>query len=177
MKKEMNITNKMFELNYFFEEGVMAQDDIKALEADLSIMCEAFSLFKDEQFKLLKDTMILNLNLCDDEQICSLNDEFRGKNKVTDVLSFPLQESIRGADFDSFGFEIELGDIFICKSVCESQSKEFSLTFNEELLHLCVHGFLHLCGYDHEISAEEEILMETFEKQIIETISALKRAV
>ena len=81
--------------------------------------------------------------------------------KLTDVLSFPVYETLR-SNSESFiepGPVVHLGDIFICREVALRQAKEFKITFEEEFLHLFIHGFLHLCGYDHEMSKEEEELM------------------
>ena len=65
----------------------------------------------------------------------------------------------------------ELGDIFICREVALRQAKEFGISIEEEILHLFIHGFLHLCGYDHEISREEEKLMFGLEEKLLEKIS------
>ncbi|MGK0368038.1 MAG: putative rRNA maturation factor, partial [Thermoproteota archaeon] len=70
---------------------------------------------------------------------------------------------------------LNLGDVFICKDVAVEQAKKFNLSFNEEFIHLAVHGFLHVIGYDHEESVEEEEVMETQEKNIIEEVSILMK--
>ena len=113
--------------------------------------------------------------VCNDAYIQQLNSEHRQKPTITDVLSFPLQENIRVGEFDRFVPELELGDLYICHSVCEKQAQEFSLTFHEEFLHLCVHGFLHLCGFDHEENEVEEKIMEEYEKEIVSNISMSKK--
>jgi len=110
-----------------------------------------------------------HLTLCGDQRMKGLNKEFRGKSKTTDVLSFPMFDSLREPD-DFFGGFCELGDIFISYPVCQKQAKEFSLTFEEEFFHLLVHGFLHLCGYDHEVSMSEEKLMEEKEAILVKNI-------
>ena len=69
------------------------------------------------------------------------------------------------------GEGVELGDLFICKSKILTQAKEFSLTPVEEYIHLAVHGFLHLCGYDHELNQKEEALMEGLEEKLIKKVS------
>ena len=69
---------------------------------------------------------------------------------------------------------MEVGDIFVCDSVCRDQAEEFNMTYQDEFIHLCTHGYLHLLGYDHEISQDEEKLMEDLEVQIISEISKLK---
>ena len=66
--------------------------------------------------------------------------------------------------------EVELGDIFISAPVMIEQAKEFKVTIEQEFFHLMVHGFLHLLGFDHEISREEEVLMEGLEKHLVDNI-------
>ena len=74
-----------------------------------------------------------------DNKIRSLNQQFRGINKPTDVLSFP-------SDLETG----ELGDIAISVETAARQAKENGLTLNEEIAQLVLHGLLHLSGYDHE---------------------------
>ena len=115
----------------------------------------------------------IELTLCGSHKIKSLNLNYRNKPKITDVLSFPVYESLRNnsGSFTEPGPVVHLGDIFICREVALRQAREFKITFEEEVLHLFIHGFLHLCGYDHEISEEEEELMFDLEEKLLEKIS------
>lgn len=79
----------------------------------------------------------LSVVLTGDAEIRVLNREYRGKDKPTDVLSFPM------------GDEYLLGDIVISVERARSQAAEFGVTYDEELARLLVHGLLHLLGYDH----------------------------
>jgi rRNA maturation RNase YbeY len=130
----------------------------------------------DKHFYIDKKPIVLNVSICSDEEIIEINSEHRNKDKVTDVLSFPMQESMRNGEFEDFLPEIELGDILICKSVCEKQAIEFDLSYFEEFIHLFVHGFLHVYGYDHEISEDEEKIMESLEVSILMKVSEIKKA-
>ncbi len=114
----------------------------------------------------------VDLSLCNEEEIQALNLEHRDKDKVTDVLSFPGYDSLRAGAEDLFIFEenIHFGDIVICREVCERQGKEFEITYEQELVHLFVHGFLHLCGYDHEISDEEDKIHFSLEEKLVKEI-------
>ena len=80
-----------------------------------------------------------------DRAIRSLNKQFRGKNRATDVLSFPAEQS---------RWELSegktLGDVVISIERAERQAAENGLDFERELAQLILHGLLHLCGYDHE---------------------------
>ncbi len=113
----------------------------------------------------------IDLLLCGDLKMKSLNIGFRSKNKTTDVLSFPLYHSLRkGSDEFVIPGELSLGDIIISRNIAKKQAKEFGLKIEEEVIHLFVHGLLHLLGYDHEVSKEEEIIMETLEKKVLTNI-------
>lgn len=139
----------------------------------LSVVEAVFSKFlvKNPHFKSVK-IVSLNLTLCGKTKIKSLNTKYRAISKVTDVLSFGVHENLR-PDYKKkqvLPFEIELGDIFICKEVATKQAKEFDISYEQELFHLLTHGFLHLLGFDHEISPKEEKIMESHEAEIIKMI-------
>lgn len=184
MLKTLCLDNKKIRLNFIYDDRSIKLSKssklFKYLEAfttatseSLTLLTEISSYIKRSSIKKID----LNVTVCGDAKIKKLNNDFRGKNKTTDVLSFPLNEDLRIEDEFPFYLEDELflGDIFICKSKTISQSKKFNLAFEEELVHLIVHGFLHLMGYDHEISEQEEILMESLESKILKRISK-KRA-
>lgn len=111
----------------------------------------------------------MGVTLCGKNKIKSLNRNYRGKDKVTDVLSFPVYEDLRkGSDERSFLMpEIDLGDVIICREKVYQQARDFALPPLAEALHLVAHGFLHLCGYDHERSEKEEKQMQELEDRIV----------
>ena len=79
-----------------------------------------------------------------DRRMRALNNEFRGKNQTTDVLSFPFEA-------DEFDTEDDfLGDIVISLEQAQKQAAENALDLDTEVKQLILHGILHLCGYDHE---------------------------
>ena len=110
----------------------------------------------------------LTLVFCGVKKIRALNRDFRQKDKKTDVLSFPIFSSLRKGhkEFVPQGL-INLGDIFICKEVAEKQAREFNISLEEEIVHLFIHGLLHLYGYDHEVSPKEEKLMFSLEEKLV----------
>ncbi len=114
-------------------------------------------------------TAALSLTVCGDARMRRLNREFRKKDRTTDVLSFPLQAEVRAGDFDlgPASGELLLGDLVISLPKARQQAQEFGISLEEELVHLFFHGFLHLLGYDHEISAVEATLMEKHEKKLL----------
>ena len=127
-----------------------------------------FPSFADKEL----EGMFLHISLVNDEQMQEINRTHRNKDKTTDVLSFPLFDSLRSGEEMIFG-ELEFGDIIISVPVMNKQAIEFDVTPEGEFFHLLTHGFLHLCGYDHEISEEEEKLMESHEQRIINEIYSL----
>jgi probable rRNA maturation factor len=97
----------------------------------------------------------INIILVDDDEIKRLNNTYRHKNYVTDVLTFPD------------GYMHNLGDVFISIPVCEKQANELKHSFERELGFLCVHGFLHTLGYDH-IDKEDEEIMIPLQQRILD---------
>ncbi len=93
----------------------------------------------------------INVVFCSDYKIRKLNRQYREMDKPTDVLSFP------------FGDEDLLGEIYISLQRAKVQSRRFGLTYEEEVVRLFVHGFLHLLGYRHK-RAEERTIMEAREE-------------
>jgi probable rRNA maturation factor len=145
----------------------------KEFSLDLQKIEKVFESFlkTNEHMKGVKEAY-LNLTLCGNAKIKTLNREYRGKDKATDVLSFGVQENLR-PDLGPFIKNLpvlEIGDIFICKEVARKQAKEFSITYEMEILHLMVHGFLHLLGFDHELSLKEEEIMEDYEQKLVKKI-------
>ena len=162
------MNDKSLNLDVFFENQLDLPDPIDTEDiSELSSVCESFleELISHE----LEDFQIFNLNLLlvDQTQIQEINKNYRNKDKATDVLSFPQYEDLRGGSYQILAPEEELGDIIICYDVCRTQAQEHSLSFREEFLHLAVHGFLHICGYDHEISENEEKIMEELEEKLL----------
>ena len=111
----------------------------------------------------------LSLWLCGDSQIRKLNKEWRRKDKATDVLSFPLvgEAELRALAKMKPVPDWELGDIVISLDTAKRQAEEHGVTLRQELDLLLVHGLLHLLGFDHEISPEEERRMRRWEKKLL----------
>ena len=106
----------------------------------------------------------LAVMLTDDAGIRTLNSNWRGIDKPTNVLSFPaLQPTAPPGDDDPPRM---LGDIAIAYETLRREADEEAKPFDHHLSHLVVHGFLHLIGYDHETDAEAEA-MEALEKEIL----------
>ena len=104
---------------------------------------------------------VLELVLVDEEEIRRLNREVRGVDRVTDVLSFPSLDGIKGEflSADNYADELDeedrlyLGSIAICRERAAEQAEEYGHSLKRELYYLAVHGLCHLLGYDHETEA------------------------
>jgi len=118
-----------------------------------------------EHFKMGEQQVELGLQVVEVDRMRELNNQHRGKDSPTDVLSFPLDES----NLKKYGI-IALGDIFLCPSYIERKAKELDIEFKEELARDVIHGFLHLSGYDHEISDESEKEMLALQENILKLV-------
>ena len=96
----------------------------------------------------------LSVRLTSDEQVRALNAKWRGKDKPTNVLSFPMAEEYELSDENVASRELLLGDIILAHGVCEGEAADKAVPFEEHAAHLVVHGTLHLLGYDHQSDAD-----------------------
>ena len=110
----------------------------------------------------------LSVTFCDNAYIKKLNAKYRGVDKPTDVLSFPL------FDYDGVSEEPpvdeilnNLGDIVISLERAKEQAEEYGHSFKRETAFLCVHSMLHLLGYDHEKSEEDDRDMRARQTEIM----------
>jgi pyridoxine 5-phosphate synthase len=107
----------------------------------------------------------LGILLVGDEEMARMNNQYRGKNAPTNVLSFPFFE---GIDDSVASLPIkELGDIVISVDTAEQEATGSRQTLQERLAWLLTHGLLHLLGYDHERSESEAVLMQEKENELL----------
>jgi probable rRNA maturation factor len=105
--------------------------------------------------------------LTSDADIKVLNRDYRGKNKPTNVLSFPLWEKM--ADMPPAKGPLPIGDIVVSLETLKREALEQKKPLKAHFTHMLVHGFLHLLGYDHMSESEAEE-METLEIHILKTL-------
>ena len=101
-----------------------------------------------------------------DQRMRSLNRQYRGKDRTTDVLAFAMREAPHSSS-------TVLGDVVIAVPTAVRQAKEGQRSLDEELTVLLVHGILHLCGYDHERSEKEARRMQRRERMILRSLGRL----
>lgn len=143
------------------------------IDVDIQIASEHSPLPSDDKLILwaqsalanLKENAELSIRLVDNQESQQLNSEYRGKDKPTNVLSFPFEmpPELAGLD-DEIGHLI--GDLVICVPVVAAEAHLQNKTFSDHFAHMVIHGCLHLLGYDH-IKDEEAETMENLEREIL----------
>ena len=113
----------------------------------------------------------ISVRLATDDEVRDLNHRYRGKDKATNVLSFPMVQAdlIDVTDENSDDGELLLGDIILAYGVCVAEAAERGVSVEAHATHLMVHGTLHLLGYDHGGDAEAEA-MEDIERQALASL-------
>ena len=110
----------------------------------------------------------VSVKFASDEEVRALNAAWRGKDKATNVLSFPMLEpgSLHAAA-EAGGGEILLGDVVLSRGICLAEAEEKAIPVRNHAAHLVVHGTLHLLGYDHEEGEKEAEAMEGLERRAL----------
>ncbi|MCF7354093.1 rRNA maturation RNase YbeY [Vibrio sp. CK2-1] len=142
-----------------------------AIELDLQIAVEEttglpteaqLQQWLESAITLFQPQAEVTIRIVENEESQQLNRDYRGKDKPTNVLSFPFEAPP--------GIEIDLlGDLIICKQVVEAEAKEQNKPLSAHWAHMVVHGSLHLLGYDH-IEDEEAEEMESIETEIMQNL-------
>lgn len=150
-----------------------------AASPEMDIMIEADGWLPEEQLAALSRRAVaavlnrldrdaagceLSLVFTGDEAIRSLNAQWRGQDKATNVLSFPAFDLAPGDPFPPV-----LGDIVIARQTVEREAALDNKPFDHHLTHLVIHGFLHLLGYDH-LEDEDAEEMEGLETAILDDL-------
>ena len=115
-----------------------------------------------------KGTFEVSVTIVDIETIHDINKKYRNIDRPTDVISFAFLDN---DDLPVIkGMPILLGDIYICDEVCINQANEYGHSIRRELAFLFTHGLLHLFGYDHVNSKEEEEVMFKLQDEILNEV-------
>ncbi len=111
----------------------------------------------------------VSVSFVTNEEIHGLNRDYRGVDRPTDVLSFPLDD-----EDEVFGeMDILLGDIVIAMEIAKEQAEEFGHSLMREVVYLTVHSMFHLMGYDHETDEEKQV-MRGREKAVLKELGVFK---
>ena len=168
-QKQKRTVNKVEKTKRELYINFSATDKFNEINYELkSIIREAvYQTLEHEDFEYPAE---VSLTLCSPEYIHALNKKYRNVDKPTDVLSFPLYEN---GDFDPYECSMgaALGDIVISIARAKEQAKELGHSFLREVAFLTVHSTLHLLGYDHERSKEDDELQCRLQKEIVEKLN------
>lgn len=150
-------------LKIYFEN---AQDKLSLTYKMKMLIREAVETTLD--FEDFQNHCEVSVTFTDNEGIHELNKKFREVDKPTDVLSFPLFD-FEGETDEPPVDEImsNLGDIVISLEKAKEQAEEYGHSFEREVAFLCVHSMLHLLGYDHETSEEDDVEMRSKQTEIM----------
>lgn len=112
----------------------------------------------------------VSVTFTDNKGIHKLNFQYRGVDRPTDVLSFPMYDFANDETPD-YSTTVELGDIVISLEKAAEQAKDYGHSFKREIAFLSVHSLLHLLGYDHERSDEDEEIMFKIQDEIMDMLN------
>ncbi|MDE6047120.1 MAG: rRNA maturation RNase YbeY [Anaeroplasmataceae bacterium] len=132
-----------------------------------NIPTEEYEELISKVFAPIKDDKVFSIIFVDDAKIHEINKTYRNVDRVTDVISFAL------CDDPDNELEDELGDIFIDLEQAFRQANDYGHSVTREVAFLAVHGYLHLCGYDHMTKEDEEKMCQK-QEEILEA-AGLKR--
>ncbi|WP_125981172.1 rRNA maturation RNase YbeY [Loigolactobacillus iwatensis] len=133
--------------------------------------------FAGNYMKLPEDTE-MSVTLMHNDEIHQINKEYRDTDRATDVISFAIEEDPDDQDVIIMDPEMQIprniGDLMISVDKVAEQANDYGHSFERELGYTVVHGFLHLNGYDHMRSAEDEKVMFALQRKILDAYG-LKR--
>lgn len=112
---------------------------------------------------LANPRLVVSLLFTSDAEVHALNREWRGRDKPTNVLSFPMLERQDLVHLDPDGPPEMLGDIALAHETCAREAVEKGVSLGDHVTHLLIHGLLHLAGHDHVDSDEQAEAMEKLE--------------
>lgn len=118
--------------------------------------------------KFMRDIMV-SVSFTDNDGIKKLNSEYRNIDSATDVLSFPMFD-MKNGDLPEEDGTVELGDIVLSLERAAAQAEEYGHSYEREVAFLTVHSMLHLLGYDHVDSEEDEMEMREHQRIIMKHI-------
>lgn len=116
---------------------------------------------------LASERLVVSALFTDDGEVHELNRQWRGRDKPTNVLSFPMQVREDLLALEADGPPVMLGDLALAYGTCAREAAEKGIALDHHAAHLIVHGLLHLAGHDHVDSDEQAEAMERIEVRIL----------
>jgi probable rRNA maturation factor len=117
--------------------------------------------------ELDRPTLSASLLLTSDAEVHALNREWRGRDKPTNVLSFPMLSRADLLAIADDGRPALLGDVALAYETCAREATERDVSLADHAAHLAIHGLLHLAGHDHELSDADAAAMEALETKAL----------
>ena len=146
-------------------------DELQQEEQLLAYMKQAGELcLKNEGLDFDDESMEVSLSFVTPEEIRQINRDYREKDAVTDVLSFPQYNSREEILQEPY---VCLGDVIICPGRAREQAEEYGHSYTREMVYLMVHSMLHLLGYDH-MEEEEKAVMRAREEAVMNEMGILR---
>jgi probable rRNA maturation factor len=152
----------MITVDFIDEKQYTSDEEQKEIESLLALAYDFLNQKVDAE---------VSVSFVDNEEIKTINRDYRGKDTVTDVISFALEDEENNLIHEEA--LRTLGDIIICTDRAKEQAADYGHSYRRELLFLSLHGFLHLLGYDH-IEKADEILMNEKQDDILEAFGATR---
>ena len=147
----------MININVFSNERAWSKR-LKKKNLFFTKICKAFP----KKYRFLNKKVSLTVLLSNNKIIKKLNKEFRGKNKSTDILSFPFDKNLKISN------QIYIGDIIISYNFIDKPKTQKLKLFEKKLIKIFIHGFLHLLGFNHlknkeykKMLKEEELIYQS----------------
>lgn len=137
--------------------GMFNETDVELTEEEKMIQKLVKEVLKEEKVRNAE----CNIIFVDNERIHEINREYRHIDRVTDVISFALEDEMENEPSAQYEMRV-LGDIYISVDRAKEQALEYGHSFLREICFLAIHGMLHLLGYDHQTTEDEKIM---FQKQ------------
>jgi probable rRNA maturation factor len=153
----------MININVFSNEKAWSKR-LKKKEIFFKKICNAFP----KKYRFLNKKISLSLLLSNNKNIRKLNKDFRNKNKSTDILSFPFDEINKSKK------KCYIGDIIISYNFIDKPKSQKFKIFEEKLIKIFIHGFLHLLGFDHMDNNNYKKMLKEEERIYQSVISKLK---
>lgn len=159
-------------INFCDEMELLNQDTMNLMEVACGIAFERETGIKDAPIEI-------SVTVVSADEIKEINAEYRGIDKVTDVLSFPQYEDAQdiACEIDELdesiikeGFNVPVGDVVLCYDKALSQAEEYGTGKDRELMYLFVHSICHLLGYDH-MEEDEKSEMRLAEEYVMNKIN------
>ena len=163
---------------YYSDEDGRLTETIKTLmeaAAAKAIELEFENELRDADMDASEVDAEVSVTVVSGDEIRELNRDYRGKDSVTDVLSFPQFDDYEELVYDLIENEYTtlLGDVVLCYDRAVSQAEEYGTGITRELVYLFVHSILHLMGYDHE-EEDYNIIMRAREEHIMGAIGVVR---